>query len=165
MFRNDASMFDQNRKTSAPLVRLGMTGLLIGWLAGCSNEFGAPLPPVHPVRGQVLLPDGKPLATGQVVLVSTADAREYTGNLDADGRFVIKVGDREGAAEGDYKVRIDPEPGTSKGKGKKGAAALSFPARYADETTSELKVTIKPGENDLEPFKLTKSAASPKTND
>jgi hypothetical protein len=32
--------------------------------------------------------------------------------------------------------------------------------KYADETTSDLKVTVKPGDNNLEPIKLLTAAAA-----
>src|SRR5208283_4488149 len=111
-------------------------------------------PTVYPVKGQILLSDGKPLTSGHVVLVSNQDV-EFPGKVESDGRFSIKSGAGDGAPEGEYTVRIEPElqPGTA-GRAKKGAASLPFPAKYADDTTSGLKVTVKPGENNLEPFKL-----------
>ena len=48
------------------------------------------------------------------------------------------------------------------GRTKKGTAGLPFPARYADETTSDLKVTVKPSENNLEPIKLSSGPAAAK---
>ena len=75
-----------------------------------------------------------------------------------------RVGAGDGAPEGEYKVRIDPEPQPgSAGRAKRGAANLPFPAKYADETTSDLKVTVKPGENDLEPIKLVPGPAAAKS--
>jgi hypothetical protein len=138
-------------------------GLTIAGISGCSKEFGDERPPGQPVNGQVLL-DGKPLTSGDVVLVSATYASEYHGQIGADGHFTIKTGDVEGAPEGEYRVRIDPEPkqGT-KGPAKRPATRLPYPGRYADETTSDLTFTVKPGNNDLE-LKLTKSASKSKTD-
>ena len=49
------------------------------------------------------------------------------------------------------------------GRAQKGAANLPFPAKYASETTSDLKVTVRPGENDLEPIKLLSGPAAAKS--
>ena len=54
------------------------------------------------------------------------------------------------------------QPGTA-GRAKKGAANLPFPAKYADDTTSDLKVTVKPGENNLEPIKLVPGPSAAKS--
>jgi len=128
-------------------------GLMISGLSGC-GEPTYPTATLYPVKGQVLLSDGKPLTSGQVVFVSNQDVA-FFGKVESDGRFSIKTGAGEGAPEGEYTVRIEPDlqPGTA-GRAKRGAASLPFPAKYANDTTSGLKVTVKPGENNLEPFKL-----------
>ena len=128
-------------------------GLIISGLSGC-GEPTYPIPTVYPVKGQILLPDGKPLTSGHVVLVSNHGV-EFPGKVESDGRFSIKSGAGDGAPEGEYKVRIEPEPqlGTA-GRAKRGAANLPFPAKYSHETTSDLRVTVEPGDNLLEPFKL-----------
>jgi hypothetical protein len=128
-------------------------GLMISGLSGCGGPTYSTAT-LYPVKGQILLSDGKPLTSGQVVLVSNQGV-EFHGKVGSDGRFSIKSGAGDGAPEGEYTVRIEPEPqpGTA-GRAKKGAARLPFPAKYADDTASGLKVTVKPGENNLEPFKL-----------
>ena len=138
-------------------------GLTIAGIAGCGQEFGDARPPIQPVKGQVLL-DGKPLTSGEVVLVSSKYASEHHGTIGSDGHFTIKSGDAEGAPEGEYRVRIDPEPkqGT-KGRPARTSTSLPYPAHYADATTSDLTFTVKPGDNDIE-LKLTKSASKSKTN-
>ncbi len=140
---------------------LTTAGLTLTSVLGCSKEYGEKRPPSQPVKGQVLL-NGKPLTSGVVVLVSPKYSSEYSGQIGSDGRFTIKSGSVEGAPEGEYRVRIEPEP--QKGQSsrpKKGATNLPYPGRYADETTSDLNVTVKSGENDLD-LKLTKTAASSK---
>jgi len=136
--------------------------LMISGLSGCGEPTYS-TPTVYPVKGQVLLPNGKPLTSGQVVLVSN-QGMEFPGKVGSDGRFSIKCGAGDGAPEGEYKVRIDPEPQpVSAGRAQKGAANLPFPAKYASETTSDLKVTVRPGENDLEPIKLLSGPAAAKS--
>ena len=137
-------------------------GLMISGLSGC-GEPTYPTPTLYPVKGQVLLSDGKPLTSGQVVLVSNQDVA-FLGKVESDGRFSIKSGAGDGAPEGEYKVRINPEPQPwSAGRARKGAASLPFPTKYVDATTSDLKVTVRPGENDLEPIKLLSGPAAAKS--
>src|SRR5262245_1500105 len=129
--------------------------------AGCGDPNAVQAQKVYPVKGKVLLGDGSPLKSGQVVLVSSTRPEEYTGAIKDDGTFEVKTSYGDGAPEGTYKVRIDPEVSAlSKSKGKpssrKVGANLPFPARYTEESTSDLSVTVKPGENNLESFKLAK---------
>jgi hypothetical protein len=126
---------------------------------GCGDPNTVASLKVHPVTGKVLLADGTPLKSGQVVLVSDERGMEFSGTIGPDGTFAIKTNYGDGAPEGKYSVRIDPEVSStpaSKGRSsRRGAANLPYPAQYADESTSGLTVTVKPGENALEPFKLT----------
>ena len=48
---------------------IAAAGLMTSVLSGC-GEPSYPTPTVYPVKGQVLLPDGKPLTSGVIVLVS-----------------------------------------------------------------------------------------------
>ncbi len=139
-----------------------ITGLTTSTLSGCSEKFTPPK--VYPVKGQVFLADGKPLTTGVVFLVSKV-ATDYPGKIESDGHFSISTPAGEGAPEGEYTVRIEPEmraPSSSR-SGKKSYTNLPFPAKYTDDTTSDLKVTVKPGENTLEPFKLVPGSATAKS--
>ena len=100
-------------------------GLMISGLSGC-GEPTYPTATLYPVKGQVLLSDGKPLTSGQVVLVSNQDVA-FLGKVESDGRFSIKSGASDGAPEGEYKVRIEPElqPGIA-GRAK-GRSRSAFP--------------------------------------
>ena len=95
-----------------------MAGWAVGF-AGCGDPNAAGSMKVYPVKGQVLLPDGKPLTSGRVVLVSNEKAMEFTGEVGSDGNFEIKTSYGDGAPEGTYKVRIeydDPNQAPVKGK-------------------------------------------------
>jgi hypothetical protein len=136
--------------------------LIAGWavgFTGCGDPNAAGSLKVYPVKGQVLLPDGKPLASGRVVLVSKEKAVEFTGQIGSDGNFEIKTSYGDGAPEGTYKVRIeydDPNQAPVKGKAsRRNVSNLPFAAKYTEEASSDLSVTVKPGDNVLEPFKLT----------
>jgi hypothetical protein len=121
--------------------------------AGCGQSFRSG--PDYPVKGRVLLADGKPLRMGRVVFVSSETALSYAGPIDDDGEFELKQGDRVGAPAGSYKVRIEVDE-TNLPKSRKKGAAYPFPARYLDEDVSKLAATVKADapENRFE-FKLS----------
>jgi hypothetical protein len=139
----------------------GVTALclvVLSGLGGCSASDAVGNLTLYPVKGKVLLADGKPLTTGRVAFVSLEKGLRFSGPIGPDGSFSIGSDEKEGAPEGKYIVRIDPEAasGLAKGKPKKRSAALPFPHKYADETTSGLTATVKAGQNDPEPCKLDK---------
>ena len=80
-----------------------------------------------------------------------ANAASFVLPISNPANFVI-----EGAPSGEYKVKIEPDfsPGASVARSRPGARR-PFPAVYMDEDTSGLKVTVKDGDNHLEPFKLS----------
>jgi hypothetical protein len=79
-------------------------GLMISGLSGCGEPTYSP-PTLYPVKGQILLSDGKPLTSGHVVLVSNHRV-EFPGKVGSDGRFSIKSGAGDGAPEGEYKAGL-----------------------------------------------------------
>jgi hypothetical protein len=136
-------------------------------LAGC-GAGGITSGPVYPVKGQVLLSNGKPLTSGKVIFLPKAGGMTAHGEITADGTFGLKTADdREGAPAGEYKVRIEPSNTgltTTKG-GSVEAKNLPFSADYMDEDgETGLTATVKTEPTQLEPFKLeaagTKSKAS-----
>ena len=94
---------------SNPMVRTAWVWLVaaVGMaVAGCGqSSFRSG--PDYPVKGKILLADGKPLRSGQVVFVSSETALSYAGPIGDDGGFELKQGDRVGAPAGNYKVRIE----------------------------------------------------------
>jgi hypothetical protein len=141
-------------------IGLAVMAGLAACFAGCGDPNTASSLKVYPVKGQVLLSDGKPLTSGRVVLVSTEKAMEFTGEVGSDGNFELKTSYGDGAPEGTYKVRIeydDPHQAPAlKGKpSRRNVSNLPFSPKYTEEATSDLSVTVKPGDNVLEPFKLT----------
>ena len=120
---------------------------------GCGGS-GPPNVTTYKVDGQVLLPDGKPLTTGRVTIVPTSTegkALPASGDIGIDGRFTLTTRDPgDGAAAGDYKVRIDapPLPAIS------GKSKLRFPQKYSDIDNTDLAITIKSEPNRLDPFIL-----------
>jgi hypothetical protein len=135
---------------------------MLGTIAGCGDTTSTiPRVTAYPVKGKVLLPDGNPLTQGTVTFVpgDLLKGREAAGKVGSDGSFTLstdKAGD--GAAEGQYSVRIDSEAGVP--TGGKGRGRLLVPEKYGDESTSGLTVTVKAGENNLEPFRLDNKPAT-----
>jgi hypothetical protein len=124
---------------------------------GCSGQAA-----LHPVRGQVL--QNERPAKGVVVTFHRQGddpirAVRPVGLTGPDGTFTLTTGDKEGAPAGEYRVTlIWPEEVAP--KGKKGFSTEPPDSRdrlngaYANADSSVLKVTIGPGENRLEPFRL-----------
>jgi hypothetical protein len=142
---------------------LGVLSLSVLFVAGCggsSSEAPTGLS-LYPVKGKVLLEDGKPLTAGRVVFVATNGNIAPNGPIGSGGEFTLSSGSAgEGAPAGDYKVRIEPEiTGGGQGKAKKGAK-LPFGLHYTDEDSSGLKATVKPEPNDLS-FKLSAKDSGP----
>jgi len=138
-------------------------------IAGCSSDNN-PVKKVttYEVKGQVLLPDGKPLSSGMIYFQpKTESAQPAQGRLGSDGTFTLTTGSSgPGAAAGDYKVYIEADPASlPKATGKPGATTgqvkLPFHADYSDPDTSGLVATVKPETNQLPPFRL--DASGPKT--
>jgi hypothetical protein len=126
------------------LLAIGSLGL-----AGCSESY--PALPTYEVKGKVLLASGKPLSAGRVTFVAQqGKLPEVSGVIQQDGSFALTTrSDGDGAAPGDYKVRIEPAGRKNARTGK-----LSFPSKYVDEDSSGLRVTVLPQANQLEPFTL-----------
>jgi hypothetical protein len=135
----------------------GFALLLSILLAGC-GAGGMISSPTFPVKGQVLLSNGKPLTSGKVIFLPKAGGATAVGEISADGTFALKTADdREGAPAGVYKVRIEPSNTgltTTKG-GSVEAKNLPFSADYMDEDgETGLTATVKAEPSQLEPFKL-----------
>jgi len=127
--------------------------LLALGLAGC----GSPGPysgTLYMVKGQVLLADGKPLTGGSIQFIPKQGGLPASGNIERDGTFSLKSKTREGAAPGEYKIRIEP---SSELRTKKGKAAqkLPFASKYSEyDGNTGLTATVKAESTQLEPFRL-----------
>ena len=134
--------------------------LILGFsmaIPACGGNSGAPpVVKVYGVKGSVLLADGRPLPGGRIYFVPEGGAMTSEGRIGPDGSYSLETGaSGEGAPEGTFKVRVEPSDpsvfaSAGAGRGKK----LPFPARYLDEDSSLIKVTIKPESNTLEPIRL-----------
>jgi hypothetical protein len=132
---------------------LGASSIALVAATGCGGS-GPPRVTTFKVDGQVLLSNGKPLTNGRVTFVPTitdGSALPASGEIGADGRFSLTTREPgDGAAVGEYKVRIDSPP-IPTGPGK---AKSPFPQRYSDIDNTDLAITIRSETNNLSPFVL-----------
>lgn len=135
---------------------------MLAWLAalmpllglGCGNT--AKHPGMNPVRGAVLAASGQPAAGANLAFhvrggdpAATLLPQATTG---ADGSFVLTsqtAGD--GAPEGEYSVTIVWPAMTAEGD-RSGPDRLN--GRFGNPRTTPFHVSVKPGDNALEPFRL-----------
>jgi hypothetical protein len=150
-FANPRS-FTQSRMVLRPARRLGL--LFVLGLAGC----WAPGPyagTLYPVKGRVLLADGNPLNGGSVRFIPEVGGLPASGKIEMDGSFSLtSPRDRAGAAPGEYKIRIEPNPELLVKKGRKDQK-LPFASKYREyDGNTGLTATIKAEPTELEPFRL-----------
>jgi hypothetical protein len=107
---------------------------------------------VYPVRGQVFFKD-KPAEGAVVTLTPSAGSDTKTprpqGAVEEDGSFSLNTFDLDdGAPEGDYAVTI-------RWAGKSGRPGPDLlKGRYSDPKRPIQRVTIRAGDNNLEPIRL-----------
>ncbi|HEY1375547.1 MAG TPA: hypothetical protein VGF55_02075 [Gemmataceae bacterium] len=140
-------------------MRIATCGFLGGLLLaiGCAKSLPPVAKPV-PVKGRVVLADGRPLTGGVVTFRPTGDdlAGRYQGwgFVKPDGSFeVAAFSDATkggGVAPGRYKVVIGPR---DEGE-PRGSNARLIPKRYTDDASTPLEVEIQPEDNVLQPFVL-----------
>jgi hypothetical protein len=134
---------------------------LAAGLSGCGGNKFASVGAV-PVKGQVLLPSGKPLSSGKVVFLPQGEGMPATGVIGSDGAFTLKTADgRDGAVPGQYKVRLEPSQSAVSNKGGRlDPRSLPFPAHYMDEDgDTGLTATVTAGTTQLSPFRLAEKPA------
>jgi hypothetical protein len=124
-------------------------------LAGCNSEDRGESVKVYPVKGRVTLPSGEPLAEGSVVFVpapKSETARQAAGKLKSDGSFVLSTPNSgDGAAPGDYKVRIETaDIGPALKPGPRQKTPPKFDIGYLDEDSSNLRFTVAAGDNSFD---------------
>ena len=143
------------RRSSSRGWRLVAVLVLLG--AGCSQKVN-----LNPVTGKVLY-QGEPLAGALVSLhpdaSTSANATPPTGYTKPDGTFSVVTGEIEGALPGKYTVTVMCQiPVKTKTEGMsfggEGETEDRLKGAYANRDTSQIKVTIKDGPNQLEPFDL-----------
>jgi hypothetical protein len=116
---------------------------------------------LYPVQGKVLhnnQPAKGAVVTFHPVGVDEVKAIRTTGLTREDGTFTLTTSQQEGAPAGEYEVTfIWPEEVARKGKmisTEPPDTRDRLQGAYADRRKSKLKVEIKKGPNQLEPFHL-----------
>jgi hypothetical protein len=127
--------------------------------AGCGGSSRPFAGPRYPVKGKVMLEDGKPLTSGRIFFLAIEPPTSAAADIGSDGSFEFKGPPGDGLPAANYKVRISPAAPV----GTKTAVKLPFASKYQDEEDSGLTapVTADESKNQFE-FKLeTKNAAAP----
>jgi hypothetical protein len=143
-------VLDGQRENTGPRPRaLLLTVLLSVVAAGCGQSDPLSGAKLYPVKGTVVLSDGKPLTSGRIFFVATTSTITSVADIASDGAFTFKGAAGDGLPEGPYKIRI--EAGSS-GNGVKGATGklnptAPFAMKYLDEDSSELTATVGPEES------------------
>jgi len=141
--------------------RLLAAGLVVALASFGCGESTVELPAVttYPVHGKVVLADGATALTeGTVTLVplDPETGRQAVGRIGADGTFSLNTTPtQEGAAAGDYRVSVLSAASTPTGYGGFGKPLVD--ARFGDEASSGLTVTVKAEANELPPLVLDPS--------
>jgi hypothetical protein len=150
-----------DRVTAEPIQRrlAWLTSVVVVFMAGCGESHSTLK--LYPVKGKVLLADGKPLTSGRVVFVSAKPSITSVANIDSDGAFAFKAASGDGLPEAEYKIRIEAgTPTATKGSGGKLNSSLPFATEYLDEDYSALKATVTPDESKNN-FELKLGSKSP----
>jgi hypothetical protein len=142
-------------------------------LASCGRTDG---PALYPVQGKVMY-KGQP-AVGATVILRRLDPEPNTtppvpaGQVDDQGSFSVTVDQMgEGAPTGKYvalvlwrtKVEGGEQPKPAPKKGRRYVPPVTselipdrLAGRYMDPERSPFRVEVKPGENNLEPFDVSR---------
>ena len=114
-------------------------------VAGCSGAAAT-------VSGTVTL-DGQPLTTGNVSFhPDGAGAAPAYGQIDSSGRYSLSTGTEAGLAPGNYVAVVVATKDPPQPYDKTGAEIPPIPitpGKYGNAATSDLKVQVKPGKNDV----------------
>jgi hypothetical protein len=119
--------------------------VLISAVVGCSGSAAS-------VSGKVTL-DGQPLTTGYVSFhPDGTGGAPANGQIDAQGRYSLSTGSEAGLAPGAYTAVVvatkDPPQPYDK-TGAENPPIPITPGKYGKVETSDLKVQVKPGKNDV----------------
>ncbi len=109
------------------------------------------------VSGLVTM-DGQPLTTGNVSFYPAgSEGAPAYGQIDAGGRYALSTGSEAGLAPGEYVAVVvaTKEPAQAlDATGAENPPIPITPTKYGNVATSDLKVQVKAGKNDV-PLALT----------
>ena len=139
---------------------LGLVIVGMALIVGCTPA-GPAGPTTYPVTGTVTM-GGSPVEGATVTFIPTAAGSPATGATDAAGKFVLKTGEKDGAATGSYNISVvkyafaaaagggaGPSADGAMPSGYGGAAADSnqggkneLPAKFENAASSGLTATV-----------------------
>ncbi len=106
----------------------------------------------HSSRARYYWLTAKPLTGGSVQFIPKQGGLPAVGIIGEDGTFSLNSKTREGAAPGEYKVRIEPSSELLRKKGR-AAQKLPFASNYREfDGNTGLTATIRAEATQLEPF-------------
>jgi hypothetical protein len=133
----------RNTVVAAALMVLGCS------LAGCGDSHPTP----QPVLGRVTF-QGKPVAAGMIRFSNSQATIDIMADLHPDGAYEVMMARGAGLPERTYQVAVMPprveRPVGMDQPSTKPPACLDIPAKYRQMSTSELTLTVKPGNNVLD---------------
>jgi hypothetical protein len=112
-------------------------------IAGCGDSG----PALEKVQGKILYQDGSPVTSGVVEFEPTTGGLTARSKIEADGRYLLKTGERTGVVAGKHRISI-VQMIMAEGMGKHGVEHQKpkvVPPRYAKFDTSLLERTIEAG--------------------
>jgi hypothetical protein len=141
-------MIDAKNGHSTLSTRLAMLAAVVATAAGCGPNIPAP-PSTQPVHGQVKL-NGEPVTKGFVRFVPEPGkgGRFAEGMIAEDGSYAVAAfKGQAGTLPGEYKVYFASQQNAAEGESL--APPLDLPKKYLSPETTDLKVTVSDGDNDI----------------
>lgn len=136
-------------------VRRLFSSLVVLTLAALCSACSSGRKPVHPVRGQILV-DGRPAAQAQVLFHPTEGSKEDphpTAQTDDEGYFhLTSYANGDGAPEGNYNVTVTWFRVFN--NRQEVVRYNVLPPRYSAPQSSQLRVSVAKGNNELIPLQL-----------
>jgi hypothetical protein len=144
-------------KPAQPFLYLSLASSVLFVFAGCGDPNPLRGATLYPVKGKVLVSDGKPFTSGKVIFIQSKTQITSGTALESDGGFAFKSANGDGLPAGEYRVILEPElsGGPKPSRGARVKMNLPFASKYTDEDGSDLKATVTSDEskNNFE-FKL-----------
>ena len=125
---------------------LGVIGAV--FVAGCGSKFKPTPAKVYPVKGKILLANGRPVSGGIITFhPKNRLGQEASGEIATDGSFQLTtIVYNDGALPGSYTISINP----NFKDGRITAAPVNrVPPKFMAPETSDLTVEVEEKDNEL----------------
>ncbi len=141
-------MIDATNEYSTLFPRLAMLAAAMLAAAGCGPHIPPP-PTTQPVHGNVTL-NGQPVTKGFVRFIPAegSGGRFAEGMIAEDGSYAVAAfKGQAGTLPGEYKVYFSSIQRAAEGESE--GEPLGLPAKYLRPETTDIKVTVSDGDNDI----------------